>query len=117
MKNKNQSEPPFVDMKFLKSRKDITGSFLKNLINVFNYEAPKLISEIKKYQHKGAVEDVKSLGHKLKGMSLNLGALKLSEVGREIEEADPKTVDPIIDRLDRVFEKTRLALTEFQDCI
>jgi HPt (histidine-containing phosphotransfer) domain-containing protein len=117
MKGKNQSETPFVDIEFLKSRKDITGSFLKNLINVFNREAPKLIAELKIRQQLGAVEDVKSLGHKLKGMSLNLGALNLSEVGREIEKADPKIVSPIIDRLDSVFEKTRLVLTEFEDHI
>ena len=63
----------------------------------------------------GAGVDVKNLGHKLKGMSLNLGALSLSEVGREIEEADPETVYPIISRLDIVFEKTRLELTMFKD--
>ncbi len=117
MKSKDQSEPLIVDLKFLKSRKDISGSFLKNLINVFNHEAPKLIDELKKCQQLGAVEDVKSLGHKLKGMSLNLGALNLSEIGREIEEADPEIVYPIIDRLDSVFEKTRLELIEFKDHI
>ncbi len=117
MKSNDRSEPLIVDIKFLKSRKDITGSFLKNLINVFNREAPKLIDELKKCQQMGAVEDVKSLGHKLKGMSLNLGALNLSEIGREIEEADPETVYPIIYRLDSVFEKTRLGLTAFKNHI
>jgi|GEM_PF-2124317 len=117
MKSKNQSEPPFVDINFLKSRKDIADSFLKNMINVFNSEALKLIAELKNRRQLGAVEDVKSLGHKLKGMSLNLGALNLSELGREIEEADPEIVNSIIDRLDSVFEKTRLALIEFMDHI
>ena len=100
---------------FLAARKDIAGSFLKNLINIFNLEVPKLIAKLKKSHQMLDYEDVKNLGHKLKGMSLNLGAVHLSEIGRTIEEAHPENVHLIVDQVDGVFEKTRLALTELLD--
>ncbi len=107
--------PLIIDRNFLAARKDFRGSFLRNLIKIFNLEVPKLIVKLKKSHQMSDYEDVKNLGHKLKGMSLNLGAFQLSEIGRKIEESEPDRVHLIISRLDGVFERTRLELIQLLD--
>lgn len=113
MNIEKQSIPPVVDKDFLASRTSITDSFLRNLIEVFNFEVPKLITKLKRSYRENDFESVKNLGHKLRGMSLNLGAMSLSEIGREIEEADPERVEISIVLLDPVFEKTKQELSQF----
>jgi HPt (histidine-containing phosphotransfer) domain-containing protein len=107
-----KEQPPLIDIDFLESRKEITDSFLHDLIELFNEEMPKVIDNIKAQYKANKVEEVKTLGHKLKGMSLNLGAIFLSQQGEKIETDDFESVAPCIDSLDEIYEKTRQALAE-----
>jgi len=105
-------QPPLIDIDFLESRKEIADSFLNDLIELFNAEIPKVIENIKAQFKANNIEEVKTLGHKLKGMSLNLGAIFLSQQGERIETNDFRSIAPCIERLDDIYKKTRQALAE-----
>lgn len=99
-----------IDREFFESRRQVGEGFLTKLVEVFAQEAPKLINQIKELAKSEPSSDLADLGHKLKGMSLNVGAISLSNLGKEIEykakSGNSETVDAIINQLDGVFEET-----------
>lgn len=86
------------------------NSFFKNLVEVFNLEILTLITQLKKSYQAGDFEAVKNHGHKLKGMSMNLGAVYLSRLGEEIEESRPETLQRAVGQLDDAYDKTQQVL-------
>lgn len=107
-----------IDLEFFESRRQIGEDFLEKLVEVFSLEAPKLVTRIK-----GLVEErnqpyLADSGHKLKGMCLNVGAEKLSILGKTIESsAKAGNIDElagVVDELDGVLANT---LSEMQKLI
>jgi len=99
-----------IDQEFFESRRQIGEDFIRKLVEVFSQEAPKLILSIKETVEKKNKTELAKLGHKLKGMCLNVGASALSQLGREIEmnahKIGENSVTDLINRADRVFEGT-----------
>ena len=96
-----------IDAGFFESRRQVGEDFVIKLVEVFAQEAPKLIDAIKKAQQADGLH-LAELGHKLKGMSLNVGASLLSDFGKEIEQKAGvgEDVEDVIEQLDSVFAET-----------
>lgn len=109
---------PIIDVDFFESRRQVGEDFLVKLVEVFGQEAPKLIDQIKNAEVSGESAQLADLGHKLKGMGLNVGAICLSNLGKEIEyktkSGDTELVNAAIGQLDSVFSKT---LSEMKELI
>lgn len=105
-----------VDLDFFESRRQVGEDFVIKLVEVFSQEAPKLIAKIKDAAEKQRGSELAELGHKLKGMCLNVGAMALSRLGRDIEHNAGKDNDDIVEILvkdvDTIFEKTLSTMKE-----
>ncbi len=99
-----------VDLEFFESRRQVGEDFVRTLVEVFGQEAPKLINNIKITVEKQSEKELAELGHKLKGMCLNVGASALSQIGKEIEmNADRIStvfIENLVKKADSVFEGT-----------
>jgi len=96
MNTEKTSDNSLWDLNLLLSRKNIAEDFLPLLMKTFFQEVPKLLNDINNSLEKGDKELLKQLCHKLKGMSINVGAHSLSEMARKIEEELPKDDPPTI---------------------
>ncbi len=114
MSGKKQKPVIVVDREFFASRRQVGEEFVQKLVEVFCEEAPKLIKMIKDTWKSKSLGRISELGHKLKGMSLNVGAEKLSDIGRIIEEktndGQIDEVEGVLNRLDDVFNQTEKEL-------
>lgn len=103
-----------VDEAFFASRRQVGEGFVEKLIVVFGEEAPKLVAMLKQTHLSGNLPELAEMGHKLKGMCLNVGAQRLSGLGKEIEWAakssDEAQLKPLIDDLDQVLQSTLIAM-------
>lgn len=101
---------PMIDADFFESRRQVGEDFLVKLVEVFGQEAPKLINQIKDMAASGEQSKLADLGHKLKGMSLNVGAVHLSDLGKEIEfkakSGESDAIEAILNQLDSVLDQT-----------
>lgn len=89
-------EDILIDIEFFESRRMVGEEFVKKLVEVFVQEAPKLVAQIKSTLDSSDISKLAELGHKLKGMCLNVGAVRLSNIGLEIEQfAKSGEIDPI----------------------
>ena len=99
-----------VDADFFESRKQVGEGFIEKLVQVFNQEAPKLIGKIQDSAENSNVSELAELGHKLKGMCLNVGASQLSAIGKEIEHSarsgESDQLDKLVAKLEEVLQNT-----------
>src|SRR5262249_35907952 len=92
-------------------------SMLHELINLFLDAAPKRIAQIRE-----SVSNPTQLSfhaHALKSMSLNLGAKRIVEISRQLEEAarsnDLSPVSNLLLEIDSAFLQTKAALLPLRD--
>jgi HPt (histidine-containing phosphotransfer) domain-containing protein len=99
-----------IDLEFFESRRQVGEDFLAKLVEVFSQEAPKLVNKIKKLKNKKNEPELADSGHKLKGMCLNVGAQRLSTMGKVIEvsakEGKIDELSSLITELDSVLANT-----------
>ncbi len=100
------SKQPIIDLDFFESRRQVGEDFLDKLIEVFEEEALKLIRKIKETAECNDPKHLAELGHKLKGMSLNVGAVLLSNLGRQIELRSNDLESASLKSLDIAYEQT-----------
>jgi len=90
-------------------------SFLKEVINIYISQYPELFSAMKKGFEQAQAKEMTLNAHSLKGASLNIGAIQLAEVCREIEmkgrNNDFSGVDRLIEKVNNVYN---LTIEEFQ---
>jgi HPt (histidine-containing phosphotransfer) domain-containing protein len=100
----------YVDLEFIESRRPVGEGFIEKLVEVFSEEAPKIIAIIKEKADKKGGKNLAELGHKLKGMSLNVGATRLSKLGGDMESFskanNSQGVIQVIKELDEALEIT-----------
>lgn len=111
IEQKKIKDIPILDFELLKTREDIAETFLPKLIKAFDLEVQKLIRLVQKSYEASNIETVKELGHKLKGMCLNMGAMQLSEIGRKIEEEEGELI-VLLSEMKTVSEETRRQLNQ-----
>ena len=84
---------------------------LTELVEVFEEDAPPRLAAIREATERGDAPTVERAAHTLKGSSGNLGATKMSETARLLEEAaragDLSAAPTLLDRLEADFEETR----------
>ncbi|MEO0312234.1 MAG: hypothetical protein RIQ89_1891 [Bacteroidota bacterium] len=85
-------------------------SFLRDVVLMYLAQAPKLIDEITIHYQNGQAELAGAVAHKLKGSSLQLGAMALADVAKQIERMgrDKQLVgmEPLILKMVEVYKST-----------
>jgi HPt (histidine-containing phosphotransfer) domain-containing protein len=92
-------------------------SMLHELINLFLDAVPKRIGQIRESSNNPA--QLSFHAHALKSMSLNLGAKRVVEISRQLEESarsgDLSSVSNLLLELDAAFLQTKAALLPLRD--
>lgn len=114
MKSKEKENTSILDPEFFESRKQVGEDFVEKLMAIFYQEAPKLINNIRNEARNGISQDLAGLGHKMKGMCLNVGATYLSEMGKKLEEKCSQNsfqeINELIDEMEDVFKRTKIEM-------
>lgn len=109
---------PLLDLDVLLSRQEIGDEFFDLLLITFSSEVPELLGKLKQGLKKRDRNIIRQLCHKLKGMSINIGALSLSTAGQEIEEEiyqeSFSVLEAAIEKLQRIFEQTQTELDAYR---
>ncbi len=109
MTNENDGSA-LIDLEFFESRRQVGEDFLEKLVEVFSLEAPKLVNKIKGLIEERNQSGLADSGHKFKGMCLNVGAERLSMLGKSIESSakagDFDELTDVIFELDKVLDNT-----------
>lgn len=90
------SEMPVLDRSVLRSSLGDDKELIREVLDLFLDTAPDLVDSLKKASDQGALEEVKSSAHSLKGSAGNIGAEALRASMKAVEEAcrksDPNSV-------------------------
>lgn len=112
----NQDE--LLDFNVIKGLKDLgdnDNSFLKEIIDLYIAQYPELLANIKNSNLKNDLENLSQSAHTLKGASLNVGAKKIAEICKVIEENSKSGVtggyDTLINDLESFYS---LSIVELQ---
>jgi len=91
-----------------------SSEFLREVVNMFLQQAPVIVNEIFQHCKEKRYQEMGHAAHKLKGSSVNLGAVALGEICRDIEISgrDNKVLscDDLLKDLQSVFDQTALEL-------
>jgi HPt (histidine-containing phosphotransfer) domain-containing protein len=83
---------------------EVNPDFLNELIEMYIVSAPRLITGIKSHAAEGDSSALEADAHRLRGSSLNLGALRMAEVCGLLEkkgrEDDREGLEPLVERLE-----------------
>ena len=95
---------------------DYHPGFLDELIALYLSQTPKLIAEMRGFAKEGDGANLEFTAHRLKGSSLNLGALQMAELCGEIERKAraPGALEPLIGRFAKTFPAAKKALKELK---
>jgi HPt (histidine-containing phosphotransfer) domain-containing protein len=105
------AELTVLDAGFLRTRLDTAGLSLPSLMEVFSVEVSGLIDTLEGCHRCDDLDEIRRYAHKLKGMCLNMGADRLGEIGRLIEEeAMPGDIEALLKDARTVFQRTMDAL-------
>jgi PAS domain S-box-containing protein len=94
--------------KFESFRQSMGADFIGEVIQVFNEDAPQLLQEMQRALTDQDADLFRRAAHSLKSNSAQFGALKLSELAKELEMAGKEG------RLAEVSEKVALAAAEYE---
>jgi PAS domain S-box-containing protein len=111
-------EKPVVNRAVLDHLREISpenaDEFLRDVVNMFLQQAPVIVNEMKQYCREQKYAEMGHSAHKLKGSSLNIGAVALGEICRIIEtngrENRSIDCDRVIEELQTVLDRTALEL-------
>lgn len=92
-------------------------SFLKEILDVYKGQYPELLDGIQKAYQQSQAKDMVLNAHSLKGASLNIGALQLAEICREIEmkgrNNDFSGVASLIEKVENTYTQTMEEFKKF----
>ena len=100
-----------LDLNIIQNLKDLGGdndnSFFKELIELYFDQAPGLLDDIKNAANSKNPLKMSQSAHALKGASLNIGAIKFSEVCKTLEfkgkNNNLENIDALLTELDESF--------------
>ena len=85
------SDLPIIDPRQLDMLRDLdpegAPELIRELIGIFEEDAPSRIVELRKALDAGSAEDASAAAHALKGGVANLGLARLAELARQAEHA------------------------------
>lgn len=115
IKNDEIPEINGIDVKIGLMRSGGNVSLYKKLLKMFMTDQENNIEEIDMYYNQHDIEKVKRCAHLLVGVSGNLGAEKIYELSKSIENIDVERVDE--DELDRLITELKENLKKLADSI
>jgi CheY-like chemotaxis protein len=86
----SENSEPVLDQKALQNLYELVGEefgFLVELFDSFLEEAPALLAEMDGYIQEGDPEGVRRMAHSLKSNSADLGATKLHQLNKDLEQS------------------------------
>jgi len=87
------------------------------LVELFVSDMPKRMDELREALHKQDLQAVMETAHAVKGISANLGALKLTETAADIEQLgeamDEALARRLVQALERDFSEIQQHLTDY----
>src|SRR5688572_5568834 len=112
------SEPVVLDPAVIDSLRQLTmpgePDVLVQVLRLFLQEAPPRIARLRNAWASGDIEDVHRAAHSLKGSAGNIGARRLFEVCRRLDEEgrsdDRSAVSQLIDELGAEFDKVEVEI-------
>jgi diguanylate cyclase (GGDEF)-like protein len=81
-----QTGRPVVDAEVFAELRESVGPALRSVIDAYLEDTPQTLEDLRKAIRAGAAEQVAGYAHALKGAGRNIGALRLAELARELEE-------------------------------
>lgn len=109
--NEKHIKHPVLDPKtvgYLKSLAEGENpTFVRDFVELFLSHTPSLIQRLQERVAAGDAEGVEKTAHRLRGSSLNLGAVALGEVCQEIEErgreGQLEQLEPLVEKMLEAF--------------
>ncbi|NOZ62352.1 MAG: PAS domain S-box protein [Calditrichaeota bacterium] len=96
---------------------DEDGAFLKEMIQIYLEETPKLLAQLTESMKLKKKEEFTRAAHTLKSSSANLGAMALSEMNKKLEkkgrEGDIDGVSEEVEEVKAEFARVKAALEKF----
>ena len=107
-----------LDMDIILSRQEIGDDFFALLLDTFSHEVPDLLKKMNLSVKKGDRNAIIQHCHKLKGMSINVGALSLSRFSQEIEETfyqeEFSVLGIAVEKLEQIYLQSMKELENFR---
>lgn len=92
-------------------------SFLREILDLYVKQYPELFEGMRKGYQQSQAKEMTLNAHSLKGASLNIGALQLAEICREIEmkgrNNDFSGVESLIEEVESIYNQTVEAFNKF----
>lgn len=102
-KHNSQKVQPTLDTHFALSQMEGNSSLYLEIVELYLQDSPEVLLEIEKnWSDRQKVTD---LAHKLRGMSLMVGALSLSELCQKVEEGKGSTLDQLKGLFNETYEQ------------
>jgi CheY-like chemotaxis protein len=115
----NESAGDLIDSKMIERLHEMSDgdeSFFVSLVQMFIKQSDQSVEEIIAFVNAGEIQKAASAAHKLKGSALNLGANKLADICKHIENAgrehDLQSMKEGIADFQPIYEASREALRE-----
>jgi len=113
-----KTDLPAIDDSVLRDISAMSGeqshSLITNIVELYLQRSPSLIEDIQQSLHGGDAEQLFKAAHALKSSSANIGAVRVSEIAREIEKLGRNNqvehAHPHIERLLESYDQAQLML-------
>lgn len=107
-----------LDTQALMELQQLLGDDFPDLVETFLKDSAQRIDELELTIESTVAEDVRYAAHSFKGSSMNLGALRLSELCRQLEEmAHQGRLFRSTDCLEQIKVEFELVAAELQKCL
>jgi EAL domain-containing protein (putative c-di-GMP-specific phosphodiesterase class I)/signal transduction histidine kinase/DNA-binding response OmpR family regulator/HPt (histidine-containing phosphotransfer) domain-containing protein len=113
---------PLVDLKTVEQMRALDrangGEFLRRVLGLFSEHAPKTSAELGARADAGDADECARLAHALKSMSLNIGAVRLAEIAKGMEQTakagrrvpDKGEIEALNDALERTLAELTILM-------
>ena len=102
-------ESDLIDDERIRSLREVSSTLAENVVEAFIRTTPPLLDSLREAVARGDSEAGRKLAHKLRGGSDTIGAVRLSEIARRVEEGAADAADELgpayastLDELDRL---------------
>lgn len=111
------SDKIHLDKEALNELKDIMEDEFSTLIDTYLNDSYLRIDLLQKALLQQHSDDISKTAHSFKGSSINMGAIQLAELCRELEhiakQGDLSPVKALLDKIDKEFEQVKSEITLF----
>lgn len=106
---------PVLDHELVAELAEIMGADFDGLVEAFERDGRQRLARLRELNGV-APEQLREMAHSFKGSSSNLGAVRMAELCRGLEEnsADRQRADELIGQLAEAFEQALQALMEYR---